>query len=96
MNKYLNANIWIIFSVIAFIYAVALTIEYKFIYTEDYFVYAFGREKSTILNNYLDSTQKQAWINYLLIIPIIWIPTLTIGLCLKNRCNIKKYKGKLF
>jgi len=96
MNKYLNANIWIIFSVIAFIYAVALTIEYKFIYTVDYFVYAFGREKSTILNNYLDTTQKQAWINYLLIIPIIWFPTLTIGLCLKTGAILRNIKVSYF
>ena len=96
IKKYLNVNIWLAFAGIALLYAIALAIEYKCIYTEDYFVSALGRESSTRLNDYLDITQKQAWINYLLIIPIIWFPALVIGLCLKAGAILKNIKVSYF
>ncbi|MDR2929261.1 MAG: hypothetical protein LBV41_13860 [Cytophagaceae bacterium] len=83
LQKYLDANIWLVFAIIAMFYGIALTIEYKFIFTEDYFVNALGRKESVLLQNFLDITQSQFWINYLLIIPVVWFPALAIGLCLK-------------
>jgi hypothetical protein len=47
MKKYLNVDIWVVFSALVLIYAMALTIEYKFIFNEDFFVNALGIRDNT-------------------------------------------------
>jgi len=96
MQRYLNANIWFIFLTIISFYAVSLFIEYKFIFTDKFFVQALNVDESFCLQCFFESHNKSAWINYLLILVVVWFPSLSISFCFKIGAILKNVHVSYF
>jgi len=46
LDNYFKANTWIVFAIIMILYFIALTIEFKFIFTDDFYLKAFESKKN--------------------------------------------------
>lgn len=95
IQKYLNINIWITFFIIYLIYSISLVLESHFIYTDSFLINIIGIDKtSDSLKRFIALKKELFWINYFILVLIIWFPTLAIAFCFKvgailNNTSIK-------
>ncbi|MEA3318145.1 MAG: hypothetical protein U9R54_09325 [Bacteroidota bacterium] len=81
LQKYFRTNNWIILLILAIIYVVSLNIEFKFVFTDDFYFQSFKNQDSDNIMNFMLKDREVNWINYLYIPVIIIIPTILISLC---------------
>lgn len=81
-EKYFRTNNWIIFLILATIYVVSLNIEFRFIFTDDFYFQSFKNQDSGKITNFMLKDRELNWVNYLYIPVITIIPAILISLCL--------------
>lgn len=83
-EKYFRANTWFIFLVIYAIYAIALTIEFTFIFTDEFYIEAFGSNKQSIdeISGLISADREQEWVNYPFALLVIFVPVIATTLVL--------------
>lgn len=92
-ESYFKGNNWVVLIVLVSIYAIALTLEFAFVFTDNFYISSFENQinlesiKSLILKE-----RESQWMNYLVPIFIIIIPALLIAFCLNIGVVLKNYK----
>jgi len=93
IKNYFELNTWLVFFVLIAIYSIALTIEFRFVFTDDLYLGLQASKKSLEnIQNLISSERKSQWINYPITILIVLIPSLLISFCLNIGTVIKEYK----
>lgn len=94
-NKYFKSNTWIVFILIALIYAVAITIELKYIFTDDFYIKHLSSRKTVdFIQNFIRAERKTEWFNYPLIPVIILVPAAITAFILYAGIVFHNYKVK--
>jgi hypothetical protein len=88
IEKYYKSSNWGVFVILATIYILSLNIEFKFIFTDEFYMQSFKNQDSESAINYMLKDREYNWINYLYIPVITIIPAILIGICL--------YVGSIF
>lgn len=100
LKKYYSLNILIVFVVLLSIYSIALTIEFNFIFTDDFYLNAYeGKKSLESIQSMLVKERVNQWINIPIATLVILIPSLLIGFCLSVGVIFKEVKvtySKLF
>lgn len=94
VQKYFTLNTWIIFLLLFAIYSVALTIELRYIFTDNmYFNSLEGKRTIEGIQNLITGERKREWLNYPIAGLVILVPSLLIGFCLNLGAVLKDYKA---
>ncbi len=97
LSKYLKINIWIVFGVIVTIYFVALTIEFKFVFTDDFYHQSFDAKNSyEQVQSFIIADRNKEWLNYPFAIFRILIPSTLITSLFYLGKIIREFKVSFF
>lgn len=100
IESYFKANNWAVLTVLIAIYAIALTIEFNYVFTDDFYISSFESKLSPeSIDNLIIKERGSQWINYPIVILIVIIPASLIAFCLNIGAVLKNYKvafSKLF
>lgn len=95
LDNYFKANSWMVFAIIMVLYFIALTIEFKFIFTDDFYLDAFESKKSLeSIRNIMANDRNQEWVNYPIVFLVVLFPTLMISFALNIGAVFNEYKIK--
>jgi len=96
-GKYFNANTLLIFIIIYVIYAISLTIEFKFIFTDKFYSDALTESDKSIqeITELIKSDRDQQWINYPYVLLVIFAPTIATMFLLYIGAIFKEHELKL-
>lgn len=93
IEKYFKANNWIILIVLIAIYAIALTIEFSYVFTDDFYTTSLESKQSfESINNFIIKERGSQWVNYPITIIIVLIPTLLVAFCLNIGAVFNNFK----
>jgi hypothetical protein len=96
LTNYFKLNAWIAFAVIVSIYFIALTIEFKFVFTDDFYLNALSSnyDDHNKLIEFIRSDRALEWLNYLIVFSIVLVPALLIAFVLNIGTIFREYKIK--
>lgn len=95
LDNYFKANTWIVFAIIVIMYFIALTIEFKFIFTDEFYINAFESKKNfESIQNIMANDRNEEWLNYPIAIIIVLFPSLMIAFALNIGAVFNEYKIK--
>jgi len=93
LDNYFKANTWIVFAIIMILYFIALTIEFKFIFTDDFYLKAFESKKNfESIQNIMNNARNEEWLNYPIAFIVVLFPTLMIAFALNIGTVFNEYK----
>lgn len=94
IENYFRANNWIVFIVLIAIYAVALTIELNYVFTDDFYISSLeGKRSFESIDNLITKERGSQWVNYPITILIVLIPALLVAFCLNIGAVLKNHKA---
>ncbi|MDR1552829.1 MAG: hypothetical protein LBS69_05135 [Prevotellaceae bacterium] len=96
LTKYFKLNTWIVFAVIISVYFIALTIEFKFVFTDDFYINSLSNnyDDHSKLIEFIRSDRAMEWVNYFISFAIVLIPALLIAFVLNVGTIFREYKIK--
>lgn len=95
LENYFKVNTWIIFAIIMLLYFIALTLELKFIFTDDFYHKAFtGKLNLNSLQHIITQERENEWLNYPIAFIIVLFPTIVIAFALNIGSVLYEYKIK--
>jgi hypothetical protein len=95
LENYFKANTWIVFAIIMLLYFIALTLELKFIFTDDFYHKAFtGKLNLNSLQHIITQERENEWLNYPIAFIIVLFPTIVIAFALNIGSVLYEYKIK--
>lgn len=93
LDKYFALKTWIVFLFILTIYSVALTIEFRYVFTDNLYFNSF-ESKRTIqgIENLIMAEREDEWLNYPIAGLVILLPSLLIAFCLNLGIILRDFK----
>jgi len=83
IKRYFRTNNWVVLIVLVAIYAVALTMEFKYVFTDDFYISSLeGKRSFESINSFITKERDMQWVNYPISILIVLVPTLLVAFCL--------------
>lgn len=93
IERYFRANNWVVLFVLIIIYSIALTIEFNYLFTDDFYISAHeGKQSLENINNLIIKERNSQWVNYPIAIVVVLIPALLIAFCLNIGTVLNNYK----
>lgn len=93
LEKYFNANSWVVLVVLTAIYAIALTVEFHYVFSDDFYISSFaGKRSLESIDSLIIKERESQWVNYPIAIIIILIPSLLVAFCLNIGAVLKNYR----
>ncbi|MCG8410048.1 MAG: hypothetical protein MI739_02060, partial [Bacteroidales bacterium] len=93
LDKYFRTNSWLIFIIIIGLYFIALGVEFKYIFTEDFYLDAFkGQNNLENIYEFIAKDKSSEWVNFPIVLIIVLVPTLIIAFILNLGAALKEYK----
>lgn len=100
IERYFRANNWVVLIVLITTYSIALTIEFNYLFTDDFYISALeGKRSLESIDNLIIKERSSQWVNYPIAIIVVLIPALLVAFCLNIGAVLKNYKvtfSKLF
>ena len=95
LNLYFRTNTWIIFLVIMIIYFISLTIEFKYIFTDDFYFNSFESTRNyDNIWNFISKERQTEWINYPIAFIVVLIPIILIAFILNIGAILNDFRLK--
>lgn len=96
LTNYFKLNTWIVFAVIISVYFIALTIEFKFVFTDDFYINSLSNnyDDHSKLIEFIRSDRAMEWVNYFISFAVVLIPALLIAFVLNVGTIFREYKIK--
>ncbi|MDR1197799.1 MAG: hypothetical protein LBK94_02130 [Prevotellaceae bacterium] len=95
VTYYFRINTWGAFAVIILLYFIALAVEFKFVFTDDfYFNSLAARYQQDALMNFVRDDRALEWVNYFIVFLIVLIPALLISFILNAGAVLREYEIK--
>ncbi|MDR3287793.1 MAG: hypothetical protein LBT27_10180 [Prevotellaceae bacterium] len=96
LTSYFKANTWIVFAVIILLYFIALTLEFKFIFTDEFYLNSLSSryDEHNKLIEFIHNDRALEWANYFMSFAIVLIPALLITFTLNVGTIFREYKIK--
>ncbi|GHS85978.1 hypothetical protein FACS1894201_06340 [Bacteroidia bacterium] len=94
INKYYASNNWLVLLALFLIYALALTLEFNFLFTDQYYadpLVASGKNMEFIQER-LAKVHSTDWVNYPLALVVILFPAFAVAFCLNIGVLFNNYK----
>lgn len=93
IERYFRANNWVVLIVLIIIYSIALTIEFNYLFTDDFYISALeGKRSLESIDNLIIKERNSQWVNYPMAIAVVLIPALLIAFCLNIGTVLNNYK----
>ncbi|MDD2279501.1 MAG: hypothetical protein PHD06_09925 [Bacteroidales bacterium] len=93
IKRYFKANNWVVLIVLIAIYAIALTIEFSYVFTDDFYISSLESKRSLdSIDNFIIKERGSQWVNYPITIIIVLIPTLLVAFCLNIGAVFNNFK----
>ena len=95
LTGYFRTNTWIVFAGIILLYFIALTLEFKFVFTDEFYLnFSEYYDDNNKLIEFIHADRALEWVNYLIVFAIVCIPALLIAFILNIGTNLREYKIK--
>lgn len=95
LDFYYRINNWLVFIVIILVYYLALTIEFNFVFTDEFYKKSFESIKSLdSITNLINAERSVEWVNYIIVFIIILVPTLLISFIINMGFILKEVNVK--
>ena len=93
LNNYFTANTWTVFAIIMILYFIALTIEFKYIFTDNFYFEAFeGKKRLESIQEIIINDRGEYWLNIPIVFIVVLFPTLMIAFALNIGAVFNEYK----
>ncbi|MDR1984520.1 MAG: hypothetical protein LBQ28_06835 [Prevotellaceae bacterium] len=96
LTAYFETKIWFAFAAIMLVYFVALTLEFKFVFTDDFYLNSLSTryDDHSKLFEFIRSDRALEWTNYFIAFAIVGVPALLIAFTLNVGTLFCEYKIK--
>jgi hypothetical protein len=95
LDNYFKANNWIVFAIIMILYFIALSLELRYIFTDDFYHKAFtGKLNLDSMQHLITKERGNEWLNYPIAFIVVLFPTIMIAFALNIGSVLYDYKIK--